>query len=249
MPKKRTTKAATEKGIKKPYSRSVDSGTSSAGSSTSQKRSANLTWFLKIYKGLDDWHLSIFKATQQCTKAKTVLYPGSDKHLTASLCFPDVTYVDCNKKLEPIFNDDKVLGWVHENKLYSEEAKIKFLCKNFESNFAKLASFDLMISACAGIVSKSCCKYVKSGGYFLVSDAHFDARATFLRQDFELEGVYDMETSKFLTGENDLAGHFHTKEGKPLTNTEVEESMQKPKARRSFKLQKEAMFYLFKKTK
>ena len=118
-----------------------------------------------------------------------------------------------------------------------------------EENFEKLSSFDLMISACAGIVTNPCCKYVKTGGYFLVSDSHFDARTTFLRQEFGLEAVYDMKTGRFLTSEADLSGHFHTTEGIPISKTQVEESIVKAKARRSFKLQKESMYYLFRKLK
>ncbi|XP_053382989.1 uncharacterized protein LOC123539599 [Mercenaria mercenaria] len=254
MPKTKRSKRykTTQTNVKKPYEKSVKVNASSAGNSNSgakKKSAANLKWFLKVYKGLDDWHIPIFQATQQYTKAKHVLYPGCDKHLTASLCFPLVVYVDVNKKLKPVFNDDSVLEWVKENKMYSEETKIKFLCQNFDSGFEKLASFDLMISACAGIVSKPCSKYIKPGGYFLVSDAHFDARTTFLRPDFELVAVYDNETSQFLTNKAEFAGHFHTLEGKPLNSKQVEESLQKPKARRSFKLQKEAMFYLFRKVK
>lgn len=43
--------------------------------------------FLRIYKVLNDWHLPIFKAVQEFTKAKYVLYPGSHKHISPSLFF------------------------------------------------------------------------------------------------------------------------------------------------------------------
>lgn len=206
---------------------------------------------MNVYKGLDDWHIPIFREVEHLTKAKHVLYPGCDKHVTASLFFPSVVYVDCNKKVEAVFKDEQVLEWVTVNKAYSTEPTIKFICKSFESAFEKVASFDLMISASAGIVSKPCSKYLKPGGYFLVSDAHFDARTTFLRPDFTLIGVYDMETKTLETSVQTLAGLFQTTKGSPINKSQVEESIKLPKQKRSFKLQKEAMFmfYLFQKQK
>ena len=212
-----------------------------------RKSSANLSWLLRVYKGLDDWHLPVFKETKRFTGAKYVLYPGCHTHVTPSLVFPHVVYVDNNKKVEGVFNDEKVIEWVNENKGYDEDTEIKFLYKNFDSNFEEVASFDLMISACAGIVSKSCAKYLKPGGHFLVSDAHFDARGTYVRKDFKLVGVYGERDGRLLTGNADIKGHFHTTKGEPITESQVEESIEKPKSRRSFKLKKEAMFYLFKK--
>lgn len=197
---------------------------------------------------MEDWHIAIFKEVLNFTKAQHVLYPGSDKHITASLYFPSVVYVDINKKVEGIFHDEQVLAWVDENKNYSQNTKITFLSKNFESTFEKEATFDLMISVCAGIVSAPCSKYLKPQGYFLVSDAHFDARTTYLRPDFKLVGVYDTEKGKLETSVVELAEHFQTTHGVPINKQQVDESTEKPKGRRSFKLKKEAMFYLFQKT-
>lgn len=242
----RTKRQSSAKKDRKLYS-TIRSTNLKAG--TKKRSSANFTWFLKIYKGMNDWHIPIFRETVQYTKAMHVLYAGCDKHITPSLFFQSVVYVDCNKKLEGVFQDENVLQWVTEKKVYSDEAKIKFLCKNFDSKFEKEASFDLIISASAGIVSKACTKYLKPDGFFLVSDAHFDARTAFLRPDFELVGVFEKDTGKLLTSATDIEGHFYTTEQTPITQSQVDESMKKPKSRRSFTLMKEAMFYLFKKLK
>lgn len=68
--------------------------------------------------------------------------------------------------MQKFFNDEKVFKWIENKKTYKEEAKIKFINQDFNQIFEKLNSFDLMISACAGIVSKECSKYLKVGGYF-----------------------------------------------------------------------------------
>lgn len=205
--------------------------------------------FMRVYKGLEDWHIPIFKSAKAISSATRCLYPGCDKHITASLVFSDVTYVDFNEKVSPTYTDKRTLEWVHENKTYKEENQIVFFKKDFENEIAfELESFDLLISASAGIVSTYCEKYLKKGGYFLAGDAHYDARKTFLNPNFLLVGVYDWDKQSFETSDNALKGHFMTVENKrPITEAEVEESIQTPKARRSFKLQKEELFYLFKK--
>ncbi|RNA04244.1 hypothetical protein BpHYR1_050306 [Brachionus plicatilis] len=191
---------------------------------------------------LNDWHLPIFRAVQEFTEAKRVLYPGSYKHISPSLFLPNVTYNDFDIKMKQFFDDEEVLKWVENNKFYKEEAKIKFINQDFNQIFEELNSFDLMISSCAGIVSKECSKYLKVGGYFLVSDAHSDARATFLMPEFSFEAVFD--SSKKILDFSDTAkcGHFITTQGNAITQIMVEESIRIPRSKRKFKIQKEEIF-------
>lgn len=80
----------------------------------------------------------------------------------------------------------------------------------------------------------------------MVSDAHFDARQVFLDQDqFRLVAAIDNDG----TIEEDLDGHFMTTQGRPITPAQVEESKTKPKARRSFKLQKEGLSISFERSR
>lgn len=213
--------------------------------------SRELSAYFKSYKnGFNDIHWPIFREIDKIIKPSNVLYPGCHRHITASLVFKDVVYVDNYKKVEPCYSDPKVLEWLNSNKEYNEEMKINFLCKNFEKDFGEpVNSFDLVISMSAGIVSSSCAKYVKNSGYFLASDAHFDARMLSLRDDFELTHVWDASKKCFLDTEEELHGHFMTIKDEKLSKQMVDESLVKPKGRRSFKLKKEAMFYLFKKIK
>lgn len=207
------------------------------------KKSAHLSHVLRVYKGLDDWHLPIFRQTKLHTGATKVLYPGSDKHVTASLIFPDVLYVDFNKKMKPIFEDPAVLQWVADHKEYDGDTQIKFEAKNFESKLCGEKTMDLLITACAGFVTKSCAKYVKPGGFVLASDAHWDARQMFVTKGFEFVGVFEGDALD--TSEEGKTGHFMTTKGTPITKAQVEECAQKPKNKRSFKMVKEGMFYLF----
>lgn len=225
----------------------------------------HLTKFLQVYKGLEDWMLPIFRNVQAKYHPNVVLYPGSSRHITASLIFDNVTYIDMDKKVGEFFQDDRVREWVSTHKEYSGPiVGMKCFAKNFESSSMgiPLQSADLLISASAGIVSRPCAKYLKPGGYFLVSDAHFDARQVYVdsfyaatdkpkkkqtsHESFQLVAVIGNDGS-IDCSKNSLQGHFTTTKGDILTLEQVEESKTKPKARRSFKLQKEGMFYLFQK--
>ncbi|CAJ1347395.1 unnamed protein product [Effrenium voratum] len=198
----------------------------------------------KTYKGLEDIHLPLFREVQKRIKAQKVLYPGCHWHLQASLVFPDVTYVDFNGKVGPFFEDPAVLAWVDTHKAYKCKAKIEFLHRDFQK--LEIPPPDLLISMSAGIVSKPCGHLLRKGGHFLASDAHFDARLAHLDARFELVGVYDMEKQKLLMDDKTLGSCFVTTKGEKITAEQVRTSMTKPKGRRGFTLQREDMFYLFK---
>ena len=217
-----------------------------AKASQAKLSSGCLTKLLKVYKGLEDFHLPLFKEVQRIAKAKRALYPGSHWHLQASVVFPDVTYVDYNQKVAPFFEDPAVLAWIKQNKLYAAEAKMKFCLNDFE-HLKLPGGFDLLISMSAGIVSKPCTRFLRIGGYFLVSDAHFDARTVALDKRFALLGVYDMKSKKLDT--KDLKSCFVTSTGQKITAEQVEVSAKKPKGSRGFKLLREDWFYLFKRIK
>lgn len=219
------------------------------GKKSMRRGSAALTAYFKTYKGgLNDIHIPVFRALKNFTSATKLLYPGCHRHITASLFFQYVVYVDNYAKIGATYSDDKVLAFVNENKEYAESPYVQFKCKNFESDFGeKPGSFEILMSLSAGIVSKSCGKYLKPGGYFLASDAHFDARMTFIDPRFEFIAVYDDVKQEFDATDDAKKGHFWTTNGTEITKEMVQESMDKPKARRSFKLEKETLFYLFQK--
>lgn len=85
------------------------------------------------------------------------------------------------------------------------------------------------------------------GGYFLVSDAHFDARSVVLDARFKLQGVYDMARKVIVT--KGLEDCFMTTEGRRISKEQVEMSQRKPKGSRGFKLKREDCFYVFKRMK
>lgn len=216
-------------------------------------KSRSLSLVMRTYKGLGDFHIALFRAVKSFTKAEHVLYPGCHRHVQASLVFPKVVYIDTDKKVEAEFSDAAVLEWLRRHKFYPDTVatrpNMQFLLRDFTATDLPLSdgSFELLISMSAGIVSSSCAKYLRSGGFFLVSDAHFDARETSLHpEQFRLRAVYDLTEQRLKSEPEALEGHFHTQSGR-ITEEQVQQSIELPKARRKFKLMKEALFYLFEK--
>lgn len=247
-PKKKT--GSPKKGAKsKPSTKQATAKAAKKEVKTKRKGSAELTAYFRSYNGgLGDIHMHIFRDLKRFTSANKVLYPGCHRHITPSLFFQDIVYVDNYAKVKGVYSDEKVLDFVKKYKEFPEDPVIKFKCKNFESDFGEKAkSFDLLMSLSAGIISKSCAKYLKNGGYFFASDAHYDARMAFVDPQFEFIAVYDAVKEIFDESDDIKSGHFISKKGVSMTAEMVQESIDKPKAKRSFKLQKETLFYLFKK--
>ncbi len=193
----------------------------------------------------EDHYVCIFRALKHMLEIGTVLYPGCHRHITPSFFFPSVYYVDCDDKVAGLYSDEKALMLVDQYKEYATAPNINFSCKRYTDKLGRPNSFDLLISLSAGIVSEPCGKYIKPDGYLFVNDSHSDAKVAYLDHRFELIGVYDEITKAFVDDSHVLSEHFHTIGGEKITREMVNESIEKPRSRRSFKLKAESMFYLF----
>jgi hypothetical protein len=211
--------------------------------------SAQLSAYFRSYVHKDggEYHSSIFRILKAMLNPQKVLYPGCHRHITPSLFFSTVDYIDCDPKVGKLYTDPKALAYVEENKEYKEETVINFDCKDFNANIGFAGSYDLLISLSAGFVSTPCERYLKEKGYLFVNDAHSDASTAYLNENFKLVGMYDRTKEKFDDDSAILAGCFHTKDGKKLTKAHVEKGAKDAKFKRSLGLLSESMFYLFQK--
>jgi hypothetical protein len=65
--------------------------------------------YLSKYGGSHDRHIKTFRFILKKFSIQRVLYPGSWIHVTPSLIFPDVVYVDSFSKMEKAFTDSDLL--------------------------------------------------------------------------------------------------------------------------------------------
>jgi len=240
-------------------------------STTTPPSSKHLNLYKKSYKGggAKDRHLAVFEevrrrvaaagadgaaATTTTTTTARVLYPGCHRHLTAALVFPDVTFVDCDPKVGPLYADDDRAAreFVQANKLYGQDAQYRFHCYDVNQRMPKIRNdYDLLISLSAGAVAGPCRKYVAKGGYLLVNDSHSDARAAFVSGDWELLAYWDDANRTFTTDNLDRCFQVIEKQSsssQAISAEQVRESVAIGSvSKRSFRLLMEPMFFLFQK--
>jgi len=120
---------------------------------------------------------------------RRVLYPGSWIHISPSLVFPDVTYVDSftgrKNLLKTFFQDhhNLLLSYLEAHKRYPEAPSVTLQPQDYRRplpNDVEAQSMDLLISLDAGAeISTTCARYVRPGGYLYVNDGHGDACRAF----------------------------------------------------------------------
>jgi hypothetical protein len=146
--------------------------------------------YIEYYKGLDDFYLPFFYWLKNNYPIKKVLYPGSYTHITTSLVFPEVVYVDNTNSSEITFKDKNTRKFINRYKLYDKISEIRFYLTDYRKiPNEKPLSFDLLISISAGFISTTCGKYLRKGGLFLSDNDHNDAARGYVSNSYELIGV------------------------------------------------------------
>lgn len=213
---------------------------------------AALTAYTRSYKGggASDFHFAVFQAAAELLPdCKSVLYAGSHRHLTMSLAFPDVLYIDIDERVGDVFASESAAEFVSENKTYEEEHAMVFRCADY-TELQPDRKFDLLASLSAGQAAPHCSKHVRKGGFILASDAHSDARTALLMDCWQLFAVWDDEKETFTTEKETLDRCFRVRgTGNKLISAEqVRESVEVGAvSKRKFKLVIEPMFFLFRK--
>jgi hypothetical protein len=197
------------------------------------------------YYGTNDWHLPAFRLIKKKFSSKKVLYPGSWIHVTPSLVFSHVVYVDLFSKMEKIFSDSELLQYVENHREYQDKPKIEFHQTDYRSKFGEVEeSFDLLISLSSGFISQACGVYLKTDGLLFVDNEHYDASMAYVDPKFDLVGVFKT-VGEYIDSKQSIHSFFITTQGKPITLEMVEENSQRSPSKAKFKLRKKAQFYIF----
>jgi hypothetical protein len=171
--------------------------------------------------------LSLFKNIKQKFECTKVLYPGSFVHVTPSFYFPEVVYLDLDKRCKRFFSDNDTIKFVSSIKEYKEKPIIRFYEISFENDIVEENEyFDLVISQYSGFISKYCTKYLKRNGILLANDSHGDATLAFTSGNYDLIGIVNenMEIE-----ENDLELYFRYSRKKEIDLVKVLKTMKGPK--------------------
>ncbi len=196
--------------------------------------------------GFDDGLRSVFRTVRDELHARRVLYPGSYLHITPSLYFPYVCYVDSLAGFADALADPDLRGYVTDHRDYPEAPEICWYQQDYRTLTSEPeGSFDLLISLNAGLISQACKRFLATDGLLLVNDEHYDARRAFVDPDYLLCAVFSGENLRLETSECELAAYFRTARGTPLTLEMVESDVPRPPSRARFKPACSAPAYLF----
>jgi len=186
-----------------------------------------LELYKKYHSQKDCTLIGLFREIKKKFNPKRILYPGSYVHITPSLIFSDVTYVDSFKDTHLFYKSLAVREFIKENKEYNKEVKIKFYEQDYFKELPEeLESFDIVISQYSGFVGQAVKKYLKKGGLLVCNNSHGDASMASIDLDYKLTAVYDRKSDdKFNIYDEKLNEYLVPKKDVKVTKALLEKTM------------------------
>jgi hypothetical protein len=147
---------------------------------------------------------ALFKAIRDKYHCREVLYPGCSVHITPSLYFPHVIYVDQSETAAQFFADEKsILEFLNRNKYYKTSTYLRFIQQDYLAHLPLMeGKFDLLLSLFAGGIAKSCVKYLKTGGLFLTNNHQNDAVEAIRSGEFKLLAALRFQKGSYSISED-----------------------------------------------
>jgi hypothetical protein len=113
-------------------------------------------------------------------------------HITPSLVFSDVTYIDSFRNTYKFYESLEVKDFIEKNKGYQSETNLKFYQQDYNEDIPEdIESYDIVISQYGGFVGQAVKKYLKSNGFLICNNSHGDASMASIDPDYKLEAVYN----------------------------------------------------------
>ena len=146
----------------------------------------------------------LFKTIRDAYQCRDILYPGCSVHITPSLYFLHVVYVDQGEAAAQFFaNETSLLEFINHNKHYKQSPYIRFIQQDYYQSLPLMeGKFDLLISLFAGGVAKSCATYLKPGGLLLTNNHQDDAMDALKDGDFEQIATVQFQKGSYSVSED-----------------------------------------------
>ena len=210
--------------------------------------SSPLQLYLSAYHGINDWYLYAFRVITQRFAPQHVLYPGSWNHVTPSLVFPHVVYIELSARIEQQFQDTELRQYIQDHAEYPQTPHLIFHHADYRRNLDIPSNcFDLLLSLSAGLISRDCEHYLTPQGYLLANNEHHDASLAYVDPAYMLIGVFPTAT-RYIDDPATIQRYFHTTTNTPLTHDMVCDNLQRAPSKARYKLKHHAPLYLFQKT-
>jgi SAM-dependent methyltransferase len=167
--------------------------------------------YKSLYIDLKFERAELFQFVQQTYACREVLYPGCSIHITPSLYFPHVVYVDQSQDSAQFFAEEKVLNqFVNRKKSYKQPGYVRFIHQDYSAPLPLMDnSFDLLLAIFAGGISRACARYLKAGGILVSNNHHGDAVDAARDHRLQFRAVIHYDKGKYhIDAENSDKGKF-----------------------------------------
>jgi len=196
--------------------------------------------YKKYYIDRDYEQVDLFRLLKDSFGIRRVIYPGSYIHISPSFVFPEVVYIDSDKKAIKSFQSGQLLEIIHNRKEYPEDPIVTFHGADFRAMIPTYrAKFDLLISQYAGFISEACKPYLKVGGYLVVNNSHGDAGLASIDTDYQLIATVHRRSGRYRLSNYELNDYFIPKKDITVTKEFLYER------KRGIGYTKTAALYLF----
>jgi hypothetical protein len=165
-----------------------------------------------------DDRFRLFRAVGKVVNPNTVLYAGSYVDVAPSFIFPNVIYVDMDRRAKRFFEDEGgVREIINSKDTSAPKAQFSFIHSEYEKLALPEKSFDLLISLYAGFISEHCTEFLKVGGHILVNPSHGDAALVSLDKRYRLAGAVASETEDYRVMQTNLDDYLQPKRAVKVT--------------------------------
>lgn len=160
---------------------------------------------------------ALFAEVARLTGAQTALYPGSYIDIAPSTAFPEVHYLDVDRRANTFFSDPaEVRAILAELNPQAADAVFSFRQADYREPL-DLPPADLLLSLYAGPISHYCTDYLRVGGHLLAVTSHGDVTLALRDPRYRLEAVLNREDGGYRTLTTDLERFTQVKGAAPET--------------------------------
>jgi hypothetical protein len=184
----------------------------------------------EMWSEQDGWHpgdrRGLYGAVAGSVSATRVLYPGSFVDIAPSFVWPEVTYVDTDRRAARFFGDrDGVAEIIAVEEGAPPDPEFTFVHDDYMSSLPLAdGAFDLLVSLYAGPVSRHCTRYLRVGGVLLVNPSHGDVALASLDDRYVLIAVVRSRSGSYSVSTGDLDSYLVPKRDEPVTVESIERS-------------------------
>lgn len=158
------------------------------------------------YSDLRFERAGLFKAILNRYRSRDVLYPGCSVHITPSLFFSHVVYVDQSESSAQFFSDQgSILHHIDRHKNYKRPPYLRFIRQDYLQPLPLLdGKFDLLLALFAGGVARSCKRYLKRGGLLVTNNHRNDAAEALQDDEWRLVSTICFRRGQYIISEEGM---------------------------------------------